>query len=196
MTRFKLLIIAAFLLLPFCLISDWLIHQHYFFKQEYWGVYDNWVHGIIAVLIAFPLFVSEKFGEPLRFAKLVQNAVVVFLIASLLDLDHFAVNFSFSLTKAISLPMRPITHSLLFATLMSAAFFFITKNKKWTWLIFAAIVSHVVRDAYGGGTPIFYPAKISMIPYWSYLVSEYLLIISSFLISKIINNEKRQRQFF
>jgi hypothetical protein len=181
----KYFLLSAILLLPFCLISDWLIHQHYFFKQEYWGLYDNWVHGMIAVMIALPVLSMNKFGEPLRFAKLVQNAVVVFLIASLLDLDHFAVNFSFSLTKAISLTMRPATHSITFAIAAAIIYFIITKNKKWTWLIFAAIASHVVRDAYGGGTPIFYPLPVPQIPHWSYLVSEYLLIISSFLISKI-----------
>jgi hypothetical protein len=138
-------------------------------------LYDNWVHGIIAVLVVLPLL-SKKFGEPLRFAKLAQNIVVVFLIASLLDLEHFIVNFSFSLTKAISLTMRPATHSITFAIAASIIYFGITKNKKWTLIIFIAIVSHVVRDAYGGGTPIFYRSKISMIPYWSYLVVECILL--------------------
>ncbi len=170
----KHLLISAIVLLPFCLISDWLIEHHFIFKKEYWGLYDNWVHGMIAVLIALPLF--QKFE--------IKSLIIVFLIASLLDLDHFVVNFSFSLTKAISLPIRPITHSLLFATLMSVAFFVITKNKKWTWLIFVAIASHVVRDAYGGLTPIFYPLPISKIPYWSYLMCECLMIILSFNISK------------
>ncbi|MEY2829719.1 MAG: hypothetical protein RIQ33_1577 [Bacteroidota bacterium] len=189
----NLVIYALLILLPFCHISDWLIHKHYFFKQEYWGLYDNWVHGMIAVLIALPIISTNKFGEPLRFAKLLQNTIIVFLIASLLDLDHFIVNFSFSLTQAISLTMRPATHSITFAIAAAIIYFIITKNKKWTWLVFVAIASHVVRDAYGGGTPIFYPAKISMIPYWSYLVSEYLLIISSFLIAKTIKNETRRR---
>ena len=180
----KHLLISLVLLLPFCLISDWLIEHHFIFKKEYWGLYDNWVHGMIAVLIAFPLFASDKFGEPLRFAKLVQQAIIVFLIASLLDLDHFIVNFSFSLTKAISLPMRPATHSLLFAILMSVAFFVITKNKKWTWLIFVSIASHVVRDAYSGATPIFCPLHVYQIPYWSYLGIEYLLLCISVLFAK------------
>ena len=160
----------SILLLPFCLISDWLIEHHFIFKQEYWGLYDNWVHGMIAVLIALPLF--QKFE--------IKSFIIVFLIASLLDLDHFIVNFSFSLTKAISLTMRPITHSLLFAILMSAAFFFITKNKKWTWLIFVAIASHVVRDAYSGITPIFFPIKIYESPYWSYLLVEVLFLLISY----------------
>jgi hypothetical protein len=178
--KIKSLLLSAFLLLPFCLISDWLIHQHYFFKQEYWGLYDNWVHGMIAVLIALPILSTNKFGEPLRFSKLLQNAIIVFLIASLLDLDHFAVNFSFSLTKAISLTMRPATHSITFAIAAAIIYFIITKNKKWTWLIFMAIASHVVRDAYGGGTPIFYPLSTSMIPYWSYVITEWAFLIISF----------------
>ena len=164
--KLKHLLLLLFILLCFCHISDWLIHKHYFFKQEYWGLYDNWVHGMIAVLIALPLFEKRNYLQ----------LVFVFLIASLLDLDHFIVNFSFSLTKAISLTMRPATHSITFAIAASIIYFVITKNKKWTWIIFIAIVSHVVRDAYGGGTPIFYPSSISMIPYWSYLIVECLLL--------------------
>jgi hypothetical protein len=164
------ILLPALLLLPFCLISDWLIHQHLFFKQEYWGLYDNFVHGVIAVLVLFPFFKNISYKQ----------IITVFLIASLLDVDHFAVNFSFSLTKAISLTMRPPTHSITFA--VAAASLVFPFSKKWSWIVFAAIASHVVRDAYGGGTPIFYPAKISMIPYWSYLAVEYLLLITSQII--------------
>jgi membrane-bound metal-dependent hydrolase YbcI (DUF457 family) len=78
--------------------------------------------------------------------------------------------------------MRPPTHSLTFAVAAALLVFLFRKKWDWSWIVFAAIASHVVRDAYGGGTPIFYPSKISMIPYWSYLVVEYLLLITSQMI--------------
>ncbi len=163
MSKFHWLSLLA--LLPFCLISDWLIYHHYYFSQAYWGIYDNWVHGVIAVLIALPVFSKLNW----------RNMLLVFLIASLLDLDHFAVNWSFSLSKAISLTMRPPTHSISFALAVSLLFGLSTKNVKWTWIVFSAIASHVVRDAYGGGTPICYPLAISQIPHWFYSVVEVLL---------------------
>jgi hypothetical protein len=159
-------VLMALILGPFCLASDFLIHQHYYFKQEYWGVFDNWVHGMIAVIICLPLLKEVT----------IKHVLAIYFMASLLDLDHFIISFSFSLTKAIAITVRPPTHSITFGIALSLLYYMITKKKVWTYIIFACIVSHVVRDAFGGGTLVLYPLNITQIPKWSYLVTEYVLL--------------------
>jgi hypothetical protein len=159
-------IASALVLAPFCFVCDELIHQHPYFAQEYWGLFDNVVHGVIAVMVCLPLFSKISFKE----------VIVVYLIAALLDIDHFIINGSFSLTQAIAISVRPPTHSILFGIALASLYYVWKKNIKWTYIIFACVVSHVLRDAFGGGTLIFYPLSTKIIPRAAYMFFEYALL--------------------
>lgn len=160
--------LAGYLLL-FLFVNDYLIAVRPFFSSQIWALYDGIVHGLVGVLVLYPIYKKQ----------INRNFVVLFLLAALVDLDHFIVAQSLSLSDALRLPLRPFTHSITFAILSAGAGFFLTRDKLVGWTLFAAVTSHVIRDASGGSTPLFWPLAIYHIPSWLYYGGEIVLLYFS-----------------
>lgn len=162
-------------LLLFLFINDGLIAARPFFPSTIWALYDGVVHGLTGVFVLYPIYKKQAN----------RYLIQVFLLAAVVDLDHFIAAQSLSLTDALQLPLRPGTHSITFAILVATAGFLLTRNKIVGWIVFAALASHVVRDASGGITPIFHPLKRYGIPPWLYYASEIVLLYVSFQVSRL-----------
>lgn len=165
--------LAGFLFL-FLFINDRLIASRPWYASRVWALYDGVVHGLTGVLVLLPIYKK----------KINSHFAVLFLLAAVVDLDHFIAAQSFSLSDALHLPLRPVTHSITFAIFSAVGGFLITRNKIVAWTLFAALASHVIRDASGGITPIFWPLKIYHIPSWLYYGIEIVLLYFSFLLSR------------
>ncbi|RMG46664.1 MAG: hypothetical protein D6723_16885, partial [Acidobacteria bacterium] len=111
-----------------------------------WGPMDSLFHGIIAVLIVWPLVrLSPGVGRKMF--------IVAGAFGSLIDIDHFIAAGSFSFDEAIALGCRPWTHSLTFAALCGLIVWLIGKRRRTGLVVMVALASHVIRDAAGGCTP-------------------------------------------
>ena len=148
-----------------------LISDYIFLRVKnvlYRSLLDTFSHGVISLIICLPL------------ASSLFDIIFSFLLAFLLDFDHFVVARSFSLEKATSLPLRPYTHSITFALFLSFIFYLFSKSLKLSFISFFAISSHVIRDADTGITPILFPLKVYKIPRILYYTLEVLLLVLAF----------------
>jgi hypothetical protein len=162
---------------------SWIMHAYRkdtMYSPQVWAIYDGVVHGLVGVLVLYPIYKKQ----------INRYFSVLFLLASLVDLDHFIIAQSFSLSDAIRLPLRPVSHSITFAILLAVVGFFLTRDRIVGWTLFAAVTSHVIRDASGGNTPLFWPFEIYHIPSWLYYGAEIVLLHISFQISRIQGNDK------
>lgn len=164
-------------LLLFCLLSDYLVAVQPTFSSSIWGLYDNIAHGIIGVLVLYPLAGESK----------IRHIIITYLLAALLDVDHIFAAGSFSVSAMMALPLRPFTHSFTFALAVALiAMVAFKKQKSVFYIVFAALASHVLRDASSGLTPFLYPLDVLRIPYWVYLAGEVVLLFISFSLSKTL----------
>jgi hypothetical protein len=152
-----------------------LISVRPFFPSQIWALYDGVLHGLTGVIVLYPIY-KEKISRYFP---------VLFLLASLVDLDHFIAAQSFSLYDALQLSIRLVTHSITFAILAALLGFLLTGKKLVSWTLLAALTSHIIRDAAGGSTPIFWPLEIYHIPSWLYYGIEIVLLYFSFQVSRI-----------
>jgi len=169
----------AGVLFLFLFINDRLIASRPLYSSQVWALYDVVVHGLAGVLVLFPIYKK----------KIKPHLAVLFLLAAVVDLDHFIVAQSFSLSDALQLPMRPAAHSITFALLSAVGGFLLTRNKIVGWTLFAALASHVIRDASGGITPIFWPLRLYHIPSWLYYGIEIVLLYFSFQLNRVWEKE-------
>jgi hypothetical protein len=98
------------------------------------------------------------------------------MAATLIDIDHFIAARSFSLVAALNLPMRPASHSLSFALGLLGITLLASRRPALSYLIFAAPASHILRDASGGGIPLFWPLPVYSLP-WPLAVSALILLL-------------------
>mmetsp|Transcript_11567 Transcript_11567/g.17602 ORF Transcript_11567/g.17602 Transcript_11567/m.17602 type:complete len:229 (+) Transcript_11567:107-793(+) len=70
-----------------------------------------------------------------------------FALGSLLDIDHFVMGGSLSLTSATSLPSRPFGHSVAFVIVMSFFAMLFTGRYRYALLTFVSLLTHQLRDA-------------------------------------------------
>jgi hypothetical protein len=170
----------AGVLFLFLFINDRLIAYGPMYSSQVWALYDGVVHGLVGVLVLYPIYKE----------RILTHFAVLFILAAVVDLDHFIVVQSFSLSDALQLPMRPVTHSITFAILAALSGFALTRDKVVVWTLFAAVTSHVIRDASGGNTPLLWPLAIYHIPSWLYYGIEIVLLHFSFQVSRIQGNDK------
>lgn len=156
------------ILLAFPLASDYLIRTQPVANRQVWAVYDGFVHGVIAVLVLWPL---HK-GKP-------QRVIAAFLAAILVDLDHFVVAGSLSIEAALHSPVRLFTHSLTFALAAGRIAACATRSPRWAWLVSIALASHVLRDATFGLTPVLWPLPLDAIPVCVYYTAEVVLLLAT-----------------
>lgn len=109
------------------------------------------IHGCISLLVVLPLV--------LRSRRRATFAVLAFIGGPALDLDHVVAAGSFRPQALESLGHRPVTHSLLFAVVLTLLALVLTRSKPFAWAVFAVVVSHLLFDAAGGGEYWLYPLK-------------------------------------
>lgn len=164
-------------MIVFLLVADTLIERRPFAPRTFWALFDAPVHAILALLVVFPLLDTRAPAE---------NTVVlicaVLLTGTLLDIDHFVAARSLKINDVLILPMRPKTHSLVFAGAVGFLVVLVSRNPILGWIVFAALVSHVMRDAGGGKTPILWPLPVTAIPQWMYYLAVILLLSFSFML--------------
>jgi hypothetical protein len=145
-------------------LCDILVEQRPWGPYAWWGPIDSLFHGVIAALAVAPLALADGGQGAWRFPWLAG------LVATLLDIDHFVAAGSLSLWAATHLPCRPPTHSFTFALLAALLASFASPDRRWSFAIGAAIGSHALRDAAGGGcTPVLFPLAPVAVPYPIYL---------------------------
>jgi hypothetical protein len=164
-------------MIVFLFTADTLIERRPFAPRTFWALFDVPVHAILALLVVFPLIDTQ--------APSLKTGILVFIVllsGTLLDVDHFAAARSLRMSDILSLPIRPATHSLAFAVTVGILVVSISRNPILGWIVFAALTSHVLRDAGGGKAPILWPSSVTAVPRWTYYLGVILLLFISFLL--------------
>jgi hypothetical protein len=124
------------------------------------GLADPAVHGLVSALLALPLWL-------LRVVDL-RVAVLAVLVGVLIDMDHAIAAGSFDFKAMLSLPGRPLGHSLLVAVLVAAVLalglrYWDARYATWGpfYLFLISLASHIARD---GATPWAFPFVAPPIP--------------------------------
>lgn len=144
---------------------------------------DPFVHGLIAVLVTWVFYAKDIIS--------LRELLVCLIAAVLIDIDHGIAAKSFHLGEWLKLPERPVSHSILFAILLSILISFFFKRSRMPLLVpimSLALISHVTRDATDGcPTPWNFPFNPVKIDVYVYFCTFILISFSnSFLIDKII----------
>lgn len=170
-------------ILVFVLLADFLgdvlMEQRRFAVPSFRALFDPLVHGVLALLVTLPLI-----GRHATLRQTVTLFCLIFLTATLIDLDHFVAAGSIELPHALDLRMRPPTHSLTFAGVLGVVAFLVSRSPVIGWGTFAALSSHVIRDASGGSTPILWPLSFEAIPRWAYYLGAVGLFLASYLVAE------------
>jgi hypothetical protein len=145
--------------------------------RPYQSLIDPFVHLAVGLVVTAPLVLRERSAA----GRLALLGLTV-CAAVLIDLDHVLAAGSFSLYAITHLAGRPPTHSILFAVLAGLAVGGVSRRSAWGWLVCLAVLSHVVRDASGGGTPYFaWPLPGSQVSMGAYYATEMLLYLGALL---------------
>lgn len=171
-----ILVLANF---SFLIAGDQLVLRKPFADRSFWAVVDVFIHGVNALLIVSPLLISSGQTDN----EIPRYAIFSFLIATGLDIDHFVVTRSFDIQSMLTLELRPPTHSLTFAFTVAIISMFILRRPAISWVIFASIASHVIRDGSSGITPVLWPFLITHVPISFYYLCQLPMIYVSWLIS-------------
>jgi membrane-bound metal-dependent hydrolase YbcI (DUF457 family) len=103
---------------------------------------DPVLHGLVAAAVALPLG---------------RRPVAASVAAGLLiDLDHVVVVRSIDPADLWTMPRRPLSHSAT-AAAASGALVGALAGRRYGWAAFAGLLSHVLRDAVEGKTPLLWP---------------------------------------
>jgi hypothetical protein len=114
-----------------------------------WAVF---VHGCISLLVVSPIVWRSRHSE--------RNAVIAFIAGPAVDLDHVIAIGSLDPSRLEHIAGgRPVTHSVLFAVLLSLLVLALTRRILLCWSVFAVIVSHLLFDAAGGSERWLYPLE-------------------------------------
>ena len=124
------------------------------------GLADPAVHGLVSGLLVLPLWLRRVIDF--------RVALLAVLLGVLIDLDHAIAAGSFNFSAMLSLPGRPLGHSLLVATLVAAVVALALRGwdaRYGSWLPFylfvISLASHIARD---GVTPWTFPFVTPPIP--------------------------------
>jgi hypothetical protein len=155
------------------LAAEYLIDYGPWTSIAYPALLDVILHGTVSAFVLLPALWAPRRARP-------ACVLVAFSVGALLDLDHFLFASRWTLEGALNLPVRPPTHSLTFSLLISLLVLLLTRSRIWSWALFAALASHVVRDAADGAiTPLLYPLPPFGIPYAVFIAFILLLYFSS-----------------
>jgi membrane-bound metal-dependent hydrolase YbcI (DUF457 family) len=131
---------------------------------------DPVLHGLVAAAAALPLG---------------RRPTVASVAASLLiDLDHVVVARSIEPAALWTLPRRPLSHSAT-AAAVSGALVGTVAGRRYGWAAFSGLLSHVLRDAVEGKTPLLWPwASRERAPERVLLIGSAGLMLGSWAISR------------
>jgi len=162
-------------LLALLFVADLLIERRRFFGRPFWALVDSAVHGLVALLVTAPIVRSASTTQ-----QSTQLFGLAFLAGTLVDLDHFLVARPHSFWTATHLEKRPPTHSVTSALLVGMAGYLLSGRLSVAWVVFAAVASHVLRDASVGTAPVLWPLGDWRIPRWAYYMAEVGLLLVSY----------------
>ena len=161
-------------MLVFLSCADRIVVRRPFLGRPFWAVIDVLVHGAVALAVTGPCIRRATRGK-----RALALSGLAFLSATVLDLDHFVAAGSLDLHAALSLAARPPTHSLTFALLLGTATSLLSRDRAAGWVVFAALASHVLRDAAMGTAPVLWPLGADAVPRWLYGCGELGLLLVS-----------------
>lgn len=165
------------------LVFEW---KPAFIPRSAWALLDSPVHAALALLVVAPLVfqMATRRGQHSSPTRLLARAGLTGLLAVFIDLDHFVAAGSFSVAQAITLAGgRPDTHSLLLALGCGLLALTLTRSPVDGWLVFAALASHILRDAASGGTPLLWPLPFDRLSPAAYYTAELGLALISRVVS-------------
>jgi membrane-bound metal-dependent hydrolase YbcI (DUF457 family) len=138
-----------------------------------WAVF---VHGCISLLVVWPIVWQSRHRE--------RNAVIAFIAGPAVDLDHVIAIGSLDPSRLEHIAGgRPVTHSVLFAVLLSLLILALTRRMLLAWSVFAVIVSHLLFDAAGGSERWLYPIEHPQsVPWLSCPIGIIVLTLISWLL--------------
>jgi len=115
------------------------------------SLFDEFLHVIAALLVVFPLILSEE-----KLSGKTYLLAIILLAAVLIDLDHINLLLFLRTGRGVLRPRTP-AHSFLFGGIFSIPFWF-HQDKKFGLAFMLAHFSHILRDSYGGGVvPLLWP---------------------------------------
>ena len=131
-------------------------------NPRYWvAIFDPMVHGTIALLLILPFYLWKRID--------LKYLLVALFLAIFIDIDHAIAARSIRVEDMLTLPTRPIGHSVLFCTIISVVAALILKHffkskksfRLLMYLFFIALFSHIARDAiHTDLTPWAYPFEL------------------------------------
>lgn len=127
--------------------------------------------------------------------RVTQRPVAVATVASLaglgIDIDHIISAGSISIEQMIAIPGRPWTHSILFCSIIAALPLLTRRSGWWSLALAAGFSTHLLRDASGGGTPLFWPLKEpDGVPWLSYPLGCLVLLGASWMIARQVKKRR------
>lgn len=124
-------------------------------KDLFWaGLFDEFLHVLAALLVVFPLLLSEE-----RMSRRGYLLAIMMLAAVLIDLDHVNLLLFLKTGQGVVRVRTPV-HSFLFGGLISLPFW-LHQDKKFGLAFLLAHFSHILRDSYGmGRVPMFWPLPV------------------------------------
>jgi membrane-bound metal-dependent hydrolase YbcI (DUF457 family) len=171
-----------FLLLALlCAVLYWgnrlVAHPLFGVPHALWDLVDAPVHFVVGVLVAAPIALAQPDRRRALLVALLAGAG-----AALIDVDHAIASGSLSLYVIDHLPKRPITHSMAFALLCGLLAWAATRKPSAGWLLFAILMSHIIRDASYGRVDYFFwpfPSFHRLLPPFYYFGAEICLYLVS-----------------
>jgi hypothetical protein len=160
---------------------------------------DPIIHGLIAFVIIMPFYINRKIS--------IFIFISVVLITIFIDLDHVIMAKSFNPYAIISLPNRPMSHSIIFSFIIAVfcAFIYFLYSKTnfknfifFVYLFGIALISHVMRDVTDGSnlTPWLFPFKSYSFPSLLFFILFVPLTYLHYFMSKDKINLDKLRFFF
>lgn len=109
------------------------------------------MHGALGVLVIAPIILASRRRR--------LCALLAFVGAVAVDLDHVVAASSVSPRAMEHLARRPDTHTLALALALGLLALALTRRLLAAWAVFAVVASHLITDAAGGGDLLLYPLR-------------------------------------
>lgn len=121
------------------------------------GLFDMLCHFGTALAVSLPIlpYVRDRRG----FLR------ISLLSAIMLDLDHILAARSLNLNSWMTMPQRPVSHSVLTPLLVAALAERWKPEQHFGLAAIIGVGSHLLRDLGTGGAPLIHPRHIVTIPY-------------------------------
>jgi hypothetical protein len=113
---------------------------------------DGVCHLGTALVVAWPALPSIR--ERRRFMQIIACS------ALLLDLDHIPAARSARLERCMTMPGRPVSHSVVSIIALAAAVEVLVPGRQLSLATLLGLSSHLLRDLATGGAPLLHPKRV------------------------------------